>query len=145
MFSGLFIVASFTAAVTSALTVTQLKSRVVGPADLSRLRVATVEGSTSEKYLRSRHIIARKYSDVRSALEALRRDEIAAVVYDAPILRYQTNEHFPDDVHVLPVTFERQDYAIALAPDSPLRERVNQALLRQIGRPQWKEPPSSFL
>ena len=31
MFAGLFIIASFTAAVTSALTVTQLKSRIAGP------------------------------------------------------------------------------------------------------------------
>ncbi len=67
MFAGLFIIASFTAAVTSALTVTQLKSRIAGPADLSRVRVATVAGSTSEKYLQSRHIIPRqKYVDVRS-------------------------------------------------------------------------------
>ena len=51
MFAGLFIIASFTAAVTSALTVTQLKSRIAGPADLSRVKVATVEGSTSAKYL----------------------------------------------------------------------------------------------
>jgi ABC-type amino acid transport substrate-binding protein len=119
MFSGLFIIASFTAAVTSTLTVTQLKFRIAGPADLARVRVATVEGSTSEKYLRSRHIISQKFPDVRTALVAVRGTEIDAVVYDAAILRYESRQHFPGEVHVLPTTFERQDYAFALPTDSP--------------------------
>lgn len=145
MFSGLFLVASFTAAVTSALTVTQLRSRVSGPADLTRVQVATVKDTTSEKYLRSRHIIARKYPDVQSALVALRDGKIEAVVYDAAILRYESHQNHSDEVHVLPVTFERQDYAFALPTDSPLRERVNQTLLRKIGSSEWSEVLASYL
>ena len=145
MFSGLFIVASFTAAVTSALTVTQLKSRVSGPSELTRVRVATVAGSTSEKYLRSRHIIARSFSDVRGALDSLRENEVEAVVYDSAILRYLSRQNFVGDIHVLPVTFERQEYAIALPTDSPLLEPVNQALLRIVGSPSWKDVLADYL
>ena len=57
MFAGLFIIAGFTAAVTSALTLTQLRAKVSGPGDLPRVKVATVEGSTSADYLRTRHIM----------------------------------------------------------------------------------------
>ena len=145
MFSGLFIIASFTAAVTSVLTVTQLKSRIAGPADLSRVRVATVAGSTSEQYLRSRHIISKKHSDVWSALEALQAGQIGAVVYDAPILRYEAHQHFLGEVHVLPTTFERQDYAFALPTGSPLRERINRVLLRKIGSPEWRGVLADYL
>ena len=145
MFSGLFIIASFTAAVTSALTVTQLKSRIAGPADLSRVRVATVAGSTSEQYLRSRHIISKKHPDVRSALVALQAGQIDAVVYDSPILRYEAHQHFSGEVHVLPATFERQDYAFAMPTDSPLRERINRVLLRKIGSPEWKDVLADYL
>ena len=146
MFSGLFIVASFTAAVTSALTVTQLKSQVSGTADLSRVRVATVMDTTSEKYLRSRHIVAKaRLESLQSALIALRENKVDAVVYDAPMLRYEAREHFPGEIHVLPVVFERQDYAFALPTDSPLRERINQALLRTIGSPEWREVLANYL
>ncbi len=145
MFSGLFIIAIFTAAVTSALTITQLKTRIAGPADLSRVRVAIVTGSTSEKYLGSRHIIAKKHPDVRSALVTLRDGQVDAVVYDAPILRYEAHQHFAGEVHVLPATFERQDYAFALPPDSPLRERINRVLLRKIGSPEWKHVLADYL
>lgn len=145
MFSGLFIVASFTAAVTSALTVTQLKLRIAGPADLSRVRVATVEGSTSQEYLQARHIISRKYPDVRSALTSLAANEVEAVVYDAPVLKYESQERFAGEVHVLPVIFERQEYAFALPTGSPLRERINQSLLRQIASPEWRDTLAGYL
>ena len=145
MFAGLFIIAGFTAAVTSALTVTHLKSRIVGPADLSRVKVATVNESTSAKYLRSRHIIFKKHPDVAAALSALQNGETDAVVYDAPILRHEAYRHFAEKLFVLPVVFERQDYAFALPSGSPLRERINQVLLRNIGGPEWKAVLAGYL
>ena len=145
MFSGLFIIASFTAAVTSALTVTQLHSNVSGPNDLPRLRVATVRDSTSDRYLRSRHIIAERHDTVNAALAELHRGAVNAVVYDAPILRHEVLQHYSDDLHVLPLTFERQDYAFALPPGSPLRENINRILLRKIESPDWDDILYSYL
>lgn len=145
MFSGLFLIASFTAAVTSALTVTQLTSRIENPGDLSRVRVATVEDSTSDDYLRSRHIFSAKHPDVGSALKALQAGDVDAVVYDATILRYEAHQTFSDELFVLPVTFQRQEYAFALPSNSPYRERINQVLLRTIGSPEWEEVLSVYL
>ena len=145
MFSGLFLIASFTAAVTSALTVNQLTSRIAGPDDLSRVRVATVEDSTSDNYLRSRHIFSRKFPDVRSALESLEAGNVDAVVYDATILQYEAHQTFDDELFVLPITFQRQDYAFAFPSDSTLREPINQVLLREIGSPEWEEVLSGYL
>ncbi|WP_197443540.1 transporter substrate-binding domain-containing protein [Maioricimonas rarisocia] len=139
MFAGLFIIASFTAAVTSALTVNQLKSRINGPADLSRVRVATVTASTSDRYLADRHVIARTHSDVHSALQSLKAGDVDAVVYDAPVLRYEAHQRFAGEVHVLPMTFQRQDYAFALRENSPLREQINQIVLRRIENPEWDD------
>lgn len=144
MFAGLFIIAGFTAAVTSALTITQLKSRISGPNDLSRIKVASVEGSTSGSYLKSRHIIYKKFRDVESALASLVADECDAVVYDAPILKYLTYHNHSGEAFVLPITFERQNYAFALPEGSPLREPVNQILLRQTASPEWDDRLKSY-
>ena len=145
MFAGLFIIAGFTAAVTSALTVTQLKSRIAGPADLPRVKIATVGGSTSAKYLRSRHINFKEHADVAAALATLQAGKTDAVVYDAAILRHETYRRHPGELFVLPLTFERQDYAFALPSDSPIRERINQVLLRKIGSPEWKSVLAGYL
>jgi len=144
MFAGLFIIAGFTAAVTSALTLTQLRSQINGPADLSRVKVATVEGSTSADYLRSRHIMFTKHSDAASALASLAADRCDAVVYDAPMLKYQTYQTYSGEAFVLPITFERQNYAFALPSDSPLREPINQVLLRQVSSPSWDEVLATY-
>ena len=144
MFAGLFIIAGFTAAVTSALTLTELRSKVNGPADLSRIKVATVDDSTSADYLRSRHIIFAKHPDVDSALKSLVTDGCDAVVYDAPILRYQTYQNYSGEASVLPSTFEKQNYAFALPSNSPLRESVNQVLLRKTSSPSWEDVLATY-
>jgi ABC-type amino acid transport substrate-binding protein len=142
--SGLFIIAGFTAAVTSTLTLTELRSQTSGPADLSRAKVATVAGSTSEQYLRSRHIKYEKYTDVVSALQSLVANRCDAVVYDAPILKHFVYQQHSGAAFVLPVTFERQDYAFAIPANSPLRELINQVLLRQTSSPDWKEVLATY-
>ena len=144
MFAGLFIIAGFTAAVTSALTLTELRSKVNGPADLSRIKVATIDGSTAADYLSSRHIIFAKHADVDSALDSLVANECDAVVYDAPILRYQTYQKYSGEAFVLKNTFERQNYAFALPTDSPLRESINRVLLRKTSSPSWEEVLATY-
>jgi hypothetical protein len=57
----------------------------------------------------------------------------------SPLLRYEVRRHFEDMLFVLPTEFERQDYAIALPPGSPIREAVNQAILRIVASPEWEE------
>ena len=144
MFAGLFIIAGFTAAVTSALTLTELRSRINGPSDLPRIKVATVDGSTSADYLRSRHIIFTKHADVDSALQSMADGKCDAVVYDAPILKYQTYQNWSGEAYVLPASFERQNYAFALPSDSKLREPINQVLLRQTSSPKWNEVLATY-
>ncbi len=53
MFASVVFIAYFTAAVTSSLTLQQLRGDISGPEDLPGKRVASVRGSTSMDYLRS--------------------------------------------------------------------------------------------
>jgi ABC-type amino acid transport substrate-binding protein len=144
MLSGILVVSAFTASITSALTVGQLRSRLSGPGDLPRVRVATVSDSTSQSYLQSRHIRFEKFAELPDALSALDEGQVDAVVYDAPLLRYQALQDHPR-ASVLNATFETQDYAIAMPSGSPLREQVNQALLRVISQRWWEETLRDYL
>ena len=56
MFASVVFIAYFTAAVTSSLTVQQLRGEINGPADLPGKRIASVKGSTSADYLQRRHM-----------------------------------------------------------------------------------------
>jgi ABC-type amino acid transport substrate-binding protein len=145
MFAAIILISGFTAAITSTLTVGELESQIHGPEDLPGLRVTTVAGSTSEKYLNSQFIDCITYQSLDDAVYALVDGEADAAVYDAPILRYLAHTRYRGRMRVLPGVFERQDYGFVLPAGSELREPINQELLRVIGEPDWRRLLERYL
>jgi ABC-type amino acid transport substrate-binding protein len=139
MFAGIIMISSFTAAVASVLTVTQLESGVAGPGDLWKLRVGTLPDSTSEAYLQEKGIGYRTFQTALSGLRAVDAGEIDSLVYDAPVMRYLIRKRYPGSLQVLPHRLLRQEYGIALPANSPLREPLNRELLRITGNQKWQD------
>lgn len=139
MFASIIIISSFTAAIATALTIGALGGKVQGKDDLARARIATVADSTSAQYLSQGKLDYRTTADLQSALDELTKGKVDAVVYDAPILRYQVRQFYDDRLSVLPGSFARQDYGIALPSASPRREAINQALLAELSDPAWED------
>jgi ABC-type amino acid transport substrate-binding protein len=145
MFTAVIVISSFTAAVTSSLTVANIKSRVKNPADLKYVRVGTLPQTTSSSYLDKEHILYSNYKNVQNGLDALTRNEIDAFVYDAPILRYMASMEYKKKVLVLNETFQKQLYGFGLWPGSSLREPMNQVLLQKINAPEWQDTVYKYL
>ena len=145
MFVGIILISSFTAAITSSLTVSQLGSVVKGPEDLPRVTVGTIINTTSESHLEQIHISYLPYRTPREGLIALKKGEIDALVYDAPMLRYYIHQDYPGSLHVLPKRLLRQDYGIALTSNSPLREQINIVLLQKIRENAWQDKIIQYL
>ncbi|GBC62308.1 hypothetical protein DENIS_3277 [Desulfonema ishimotonii] len=139
MFASVITISSFTAAITTALTLTRLEPAIRGPEDLVRSHVGTVPGSTSETYLAENWISHKNYPALPDGLHALIRGEVDAVVYDVPILRYLKQTQFGEDIDILPVTFEDQYYGIALPVGSRLREPLNQFIPEYIRQKGWQD------
>jgi ABC-type amino acid transport substrate-binding protein len=145
MFTAIIIISSFTATITSTLTVSKLELSVHGPNDLPRVTVGTVAHTTGEAYLRDRRLSFSSFETVNEGLRSLIEGRIEALVYDQPILRYQVNKYFKSDLAVLDSTFERQDYGIALAQGSTLRESINYVLLAKIRLTEWQDTVYKYL
>ncbi len=139
MFASIIIISSFTAAFATALTIGRLESTIQGPQDLYRVTTATVSNSTSEVYLRDQRIEYTPFNSLQEALQALADGKVTALVYDQPLLQYLTNRDFRDTVHVLPVTFRRQSYGIALPASSRWRESINRVLLEKLDSQAWQD------
>ncbi len=139
MLIGVVTLAVVTGSVASQMTVMQLNSPVRGPEDLPHVRTGTVKGTTSEAYLYEHGISFQGFASEAEALRALTNHEIDAVVYDAPTLRYVIHQNFSGLADVLPVRFQRQDYAIALPTGSVLREPIDQAITEIVFEPAWAE------
>lgn len=144
MFTALVVISGFTASIAATLTVEAREGRITGPQDLATLRIGSVAGSTSADYLEWRQLPFVSMAGAREALEALRDGRVDTVVYDAPILSHEIRQGFASALHVLPATFERQYYAIALPAGSALREPINRSLLAHISTPAWRSLLSRY-
>jgi polar amino acid transport system substrate-binding protein len=145
MFASVITISGFTAAIASTLTIGGLASGIRGPQDLGAFSVAGIENTTGAAYLARREIQGRSFPDTESALAALSRGEIDAVVHDAPILRYWVRERQSGELGVLPQVFEPQQYSIALPPGSPLREPATRAVLTAVSRDRWERTLRQYL
>lgn len=122
----------FIAEMSSDLTVKQLKSSITGPDDLWGRRVAVVAGTTSEAYMKRMYADITAYPKVEEAIDALERQSVDAVVYDAPNLLYYSKGDGKNRFTVVGKIFEPQDYGIAVPSGSPLREKLNRAILTML-------------
>ncbi len=130
MFTSALSVAYFTAAVTAQITVQQLSGAIHGPDDLPGKQIATTAGSTAEAYLRAHGATVVAFDTVGKAYDALQNNKAQAVVYDAPVLLYYAAHEGKGKSRLVGPVFKKEDYGIVFAPNSPLRKRVNVALLQ---------------
>jgi ABC-type amino acid transport substrate-binding protein len=126
---GVLFIAQLTAMVTSGLTVQQLRSGIEGPGDLPGKVIATAPGSIAADWLTGRGLPFVALTDTETAYTMLISGEIQAIVYDASQLEYFLATRGPNQASLVGPVFRQQRYGIAVAPGSPLRERVNAALL----------------
>ena len=137
MFTAIIVISFFTASIASSLTVTQLDSRVTGPADLPNARVGVLVNSATQEYMNQENIEVQTFDSIDDGLEAVNDDEIDAFVHDAPIIGYMIQQDYRNQVRLLPNTFNDQYYGIVLPLDSEYRNEINQVLLDFINSEEW--------
>ncbi len=139
MFAGLFILAYFTAGVTSTVTLQELQGTINGPEDLANKTVATITKSAADEYLLRQGIQPVQFTNEDRMYKALEDGDVQAIVYDAPVLQHYASHDGQGKVKMVGVIFEELSYGIAFGHDSPYREEVNQALLKLVENSTYKE------
>jgi polar amino acid transport system substrate-binding protein len=138
IFSIVFI-ASFTAAITTQLTLTELRGKVHGFNDLYHARVGCIAGSEGFAFLAKKGIAAIPFESLNEGLKAVESRKIDAFVQDEKILQYVIKTEFPGRVQVVGGTFDEYFVSIALQQNSPLRKPINKALLKFMKTDSWDE------
>jgi polar amino acid transport system substrate-binding protein len=147
--SGTVLIAAVTAVLASSFTVQTLQSEVRNLDDLRRLRVGTLSGSTSSAFLEAQGVVHQLRPDLDSLVRDLDAGELDAVVSDAAFLQYRIRKGQEQgafqELTVLPVELQAQNYAFALMEGSPLREEINRALLTVRKQPEWRDLVTRYL
>jgi len=126
---GVVLIAQLTATISSTQTVERLNSSIRGPGDLPGKKVATVRGTFPADYLTEQGV---RYVEVASAEEGcdlVAKGEVQAMVFDAPTLQYLVANRWNGVLRVVGPIFAPQKYGIAVPDGSPLRKRIDRALL----------------
>lgn len=131
MLLSIVLLALLTGSFAANLTVEKLASDINGPRDLPNKEVATIGGSAAETWLQRANARVVPFATIDECLQALADRKVRAVVFDAPILQYALKnggDRF-QDLGLVDAIFDPSNYGFALQQGSPLRERINQALL----------------
>ncbi|WP_019935516.1 transporter substrate-binding domain-containing protein [Oceanimonas smirnovii] len=145
MFAGMIMVASFTAAITSSLTVNNLRTGIQGVSDLPGKVVATINNTASQRYLEDERIRYQTYPNLTAAMESVLNGETDAIVYDRALLQYRNLQLGQQKLTVLPGVFAQQLYALALPDGSPLRAPISEQVLRVTEADNWADVRASYL
>jgi polar amino acid transport system substrate-binding protein len=129
MFVGVVFVAFYTAQLTTALTVEEIRGAIEGPGDLPGKQVAALAGSLAIQYLREHHVKVEEFRTVDGIFEALLNRKADAVVSAAPLLLYYAAHEGKGQVKVVGPTFDTAPLAIMFQLNSPLRRDVDRALI----------------
>jgi polar amino acid transport system substrate-binding protein len=129
MFVGVVFVALYTAQLTATLTVQQIRGAIEGPGDLPGKQVATIAGSTAVEYLRQHKAQVQEFTTSDQMFQALLDKKVDAVVTAAPLLLYYATHEGTGRVKTVGPEFNTGPIAIMVQLDSPLRRKINLALI----------------
>ena len=115
--------------ITALTTIKKIRGQINGIKDLYNKKISTVSGSTGEDFLNKIESEVVSVSDINEAYSKLKREEIDAVVFDAPVSIYYEKNDEEHKIKIVGVIFEKQQYGIAMQRESSLRKDVNLALL----------------
>lgn len=147
--SSTFLIAAITAVLASSFTLNAMTTEVRSLDDLRSLQVGSLVASTSSAFLSSNGVRHQTRPDLDALVNDLDAGELDAIVSDAAFLTYHINQGKQrgrfNSLTVLPNELEAQNYAFILKQDSPLREKINRALLTERMQRDWRDKILEYL
>jgi polar amino acid transport system substrate-binding protein len=128
--ASLFFISTLTAKITTALTVSELKTSITSYKDLKGKRVGISAGPTARNFLAKKDIaVEKEYENLATLLNDLETGKLDAVVQDAPILQYYAGHGGAGKVVLAGKVFKPEKYGILFPQNSALKENVDQILI----------------
>lgn len=138
MLLGVGIVSSFTAIITSSMTLQALEPEIRTLSDLENRNVGVLSDSAAAEWAAEAGITVRPLRTFGQVQRYFDEGEIEAFVHEAPVIRYLINRANLRGVKRAPLSIAPRDYALAFPTDGALREPANLALLTIVDSPAWQ-------
>jgi len=130
MVSGIGLIAVFTSMLTATMTAERVTGTIHGPRDLGGRTVGCQKKSVAADAARQRGAIVEEFETLNEAVDALSLGMVEAVVGENQQMMFVASRDGRKGIQLVGPIFESFDYGLGLPPGSPLRERLNAAILR---------------
>lgn len=137
--SAICLISSFTATITSHLTINRMELQIERFDDLrAGIRIGCVRNSATQDFLNAKEIPSIELSQPQDGIKALIEKKIDVFAYDHASLQYLiTEEHWEKKIRLLHFTFHRQFLSMILVKKSPFFEKVNHTLTDIVNNDDW--------
>ena len=129
MIGGIGLIATFTSLLTATMTAERVAGTIRGPRDLVGRTVGCQRRSPMADTMRQRGAVVAEYDTLRAAADALALGMVEAVVGEHQQMMVLVTEGKHPGIALVGPLFESFDCGLGLPPGSPLRERLNAAVL----------------
>lgn len=121
---------SMVAGIASTLTLSSLgSSTVTNIEQLSGKKVATIDGSSSESFLKEHNADEVPVDNLKEAFAKLKDRDVYAIVYDRPQLKYYLKNNEDKHLYLAKAEYYKQGYGFAFPLNSKLVHDVNRTML----------------
>ncbi|CAH0998866.1 hypothetical protein LEM8419_00181 [Neolewinella maritima] len=141
MLTALALTSSLTAGVISALN---KDSTISFPDDLRNKTVGATAHSQAAEYLEDQDISFRPFDTALDGLQQLNKGEIDLYVDNTSAIRYAVNSHKAVAANIQSTATRPQSLAIAVEKGSPLRDRLDAAVVRVTLSESWREALTEY-
>jgi ABC-type amino acid transport substrate-binding protein len=136
MMACALILSALTASLTTSLVAGSLSS-TVSEETLRYMHLAGIEGSAEATVLERVSENYTLYNSEEDALNAVLNKKVDGYLYDEITLRYYRDKAYKGKISVYPTDLQRFSFAYGLPKDSPLRKRINVAIMDFMEKPEW--------
>ena len=129
MVGGIALVATLTGTIAAKLTAEQMTGSIHGPLDLAGRSIGVMSEAVSAQSVRSRGGSVIAYPKLSDALDAAASGEVEAVVHENHLLQATAGLQKQARFRLVGPVFDPYDFALAVPPGSPLREKLSTTIL----------------
>ena len=132
MFSGIILISSLTATITTSMTFDRLYDQISNLDDLKRQKTGVIESTSAAGFLRGNGIAHSIFPSLNEGLTALSNRKINVLVHDEPIMKHVIAQNYSGTLKVLDIVLDKQLYAFPTQDNAMILEQINLGLIEAI-------------
>ena len=132
MFSGIILISSLTATITTSMTLDRLYDQIGNLDDLKKQKTGVIESTSAVGFLQDNGITHSTFPSLNGGFTALSNGKINVLIHDEPIMKHVIAQNYSGTLKVLDIVLDKQLYAFPTQDNAMILEQINLGLIEAI-------------